>query len=183
MAGRRCRQEGGNAVLLLLADCHAARLLTALCATAGGYLPSDKYVQGSYDPGNSYSIWRWDDIDTFVYFSHHLVTIPPPGWISAAHVNGVRVLGTFITEWEAGRRKCEQLFGTPEAAQKVSRQQYDLHAGQVASDGWGPVIGTARSSVYLHTRPSTIAFHLAMLFLQTAEQLAAVAAYHGFEGW
>ncbi len=44
------------------------------------------------------------------------VTIPPPGWINAAHMHGVRVLGTLITEWEAGAAACAELFGSPEAA-------------------------------------------------------------------
>jgi hypothetical protein len=30
-------------------------------------------------------------VDVFVYFSHHLVTVPPPGWIHAAHKHGVKV--------------------------------------------------------------------------------------------
>lgn len=30
-------------------------------------------------------------VDVFVYFSHHLVTIPPKGWIHAAHKHGVKV--------------------------------------------------------------------------------------------
>lgn len=44
------------------------------------------------------------------------VTIPPPGWINAAHTHGVRVLGTLITEWEAGAAACAQLFGSADAA-------------------------------------------------------------------
>ena len=39
----------------------------------------------------AYRLNAWHCVDVFVYFSHHLVTIPPPGWINAAHRNGVPV--------------------------------------------------------------------------------------------
>ncbi|KAL4424425.1 hypothetical protein ABPG77_005668, partial [Micractinium sp. CCAP 211/92] len=81
---------------------------------AGGY-GEDRLVQGGSDSG-FYVLRHWACLDTFVYFSHHLVTIPPPGWIDAAHTHGVRVLGTLITEWEAGAAACAELFGSPEAA-------------------------------------------------------------------
>ena len=29
-------------------------------------------------------------------FSHHRVTVPPPGWVSAAHRQGVKILGTLL---------------------------------------------------------------------------------------
>lgn len=65
-------------------------------------------------------LWSWDQIDLFVYFSHHMVTIPPPGWVMAAHRNGVRVLGTFITEWAEGAARCRRLFASRESAQARS---------------------------------------------------------------
>ena len=37
-------------------------------------------------------------VDTFIYFSHKLVCVPPPTWINTMHRNGVKVLGTFIVE-------------------------------------------------------------------------------------
>lgn len=40
--------------------------------------------------------------DIFIYFSHRLVTIPPQAYINVCHQFGVKVLGTFITEWEKG---------------------------------------------------------------------------------
>jgi hypothetical protein len=38
-----------------------------------------------------FRLWHWDAIDSFVYFSHHLVSVPPPGWVHAAHKHGVKV--------------------------------------------------------------------------------------------
>eukprot|EP01080_Neovahlkampfia_damariscottae_P005175 gene5175-8781_t len=67
---------------------------------AGGYL-EDRFIQN----GNSfhvYNFYEWKNIDIFIYFSHYRLTIPPPSWINASHKNGVKILGTFITEWEGG---------------------------------------------------------------------------------
>ncbi|XP_020291073.1 cytosolic endo-beta-N-acetylglucosaminidase 1 isoform X2 [Pseudomyrmex gracilis] len=62
----------------------------------GGYL-EDRFLWGSTSH-DSYVFYHWNVVDTFVYFSHHFVTIPPYGWIKAAHQHGVKVLGTVITE-------------------------------------------------------------------------------------
>ncbi|KAI4911266.1 uncharacterized protein J4E92_010322 [Alternaria infectoria] len=37
-------------------------------------------------------------VDTFVYFSHKLVCVPPPTWTNTLHRNGVEALGTFLIE-------------------------------------------------------------------------------------
>lgn len=37
-------------------------------------------------------------IDTFIYFSHKLVCIPPPTWTNTLHRNGVKTLGTILIE-------------------------------------------------------------------------------------
>lgn len=47
-------------------------------------------LQGGSDSG-FYYFRHWNAIDLFVYFSHHLVTIPPVGWIHAGHRHGVPV--------------------------------------------------------------------------------------------
>ncbi|PSC72394.1 cytosolic endo-beta-N-acetylglucosaminidase-like [Micractinium conductrix] len=99
----------------------------------GGY-GQDALVQGGAD-AQFYALRRWSCLDSFVYFSHSLVTLPPPGWTNAAHTHGVRVLGTLITEWEAGAAACARLFGSAAAA------------------------------------------------VDTAQRLATLAAYFGFEGW
>jgi mannosyl-glycoprotein endo-beta-N-acetylglucosaminidase len=56
----------------------------------GGYLDYEVLLAGSTD-AKEYRIWHWDCVDVFVYFSHHMVTIPPKGWIHAAHKHGVKV--------------------------------------------------------------------------------------------
>ncbi|EFJ50266.1 hypothetical protein VOLCADRAFT_58694, partial [Volvox carteri f. nagariensis] len=101
----------------------------------GGYL-ADRLVQGAADPG-FFRLWHWDQIDIFIYFSHHLITLPPPGWITAAHRNGVRVLGTFITEaWEDGRSRCEALIGSSPAAARDTAERLVALAAFHGFDGW-----------------------------------------------
>ena len=60
----------------------------------GGYA-DDKWVQGG-DNADAYAIWHWYLMDVFVYFSHDLVTVPPPCWTNAAHTHGVKVSGVFL---------------------------------------------------------------------------------------
>lgn len=60
---------------------------------AGGY-KDDKWVQGGTNP-DAFGIWHWYLIDVFVYFSHDLVTLPPPCWTNTAHRHGVKVLNLF----------------------------------------------------------------------------------------
>lgn len=70
-----------------------------------------RYIYGC-STGNGYTFYRWSNIDIFVYFSHHLVTIPPIGWIQLAHSNNVKILGTLITEFNEGKLICEKIFRT-----------------------------------------------------------------------
>ncbi len=56
---------------------------------AGGY-HVDAWAQGC-ECRDPFYISHWHLIDTFVYFSHSFVTIPPPGWINSAHRHDVEV--------------------------------------------------------------------------------------------
>lgn len=49
-------------------------------------------VDGTNDH-EAYTFYNWGGIDIFCYFSHHLVTIPPLGWINIGHAHGVQVIG------------------------------------------------------------------------------------------
>ncbi|XP_031497779.1 cytosolic endo-beta-N-acetylglucosaminidase 1-like [Nymphaea colorata] len=100
---------------------------------AGGYL-DDKWVQGNQNDA-AYTIWHWYLMDVFVYFSHNLVTLPPPCWINAAHSHGVKALGTFITEWDEGRVVCNTLLATKESARMYAARLAEL-AQRLGFDGW-----------------------------------------------
>ena len=63
---------------------------------AGGY-GADAAVQGCADCG-TFRLLHWHAVDVFVYFSHHLVTLPPPGWVAAGHCHGVPVRGPMSLE-------------------------------------------------------------------------------------
>ncbi|KAF2319177.1 hypothetical protein GH714_013772 [Hevea brasiliensis] len=99
----------------------------------GGYV-DDKWVQGGKNE-SAYAIWHWYLIDIFVYFSHNLVTLPPPCWTNTAHRHGVKVLGTFITEGSDGIETCNKLLATKESAQMYAERLAEL-AADLGFDGW-----------------------------------------------
>ena len=80
----------------------------------GGYI-EDRLDEGCYElTEEPYRFIHWSLVDIFVYFSHHLITIPPIGWIQAAHKNGVEILGTIITEFDEGKKICDELLQSRE---------------------------------------------------------------------
>ncbi|KNC82327.1 hypothetical protein SARC_05391 [Sphaeroforma arctica JP610] len=85
----------------------------------GGYCATERYFQGS-DEQTPYNIYHWQYIDMYIYFSHHLVTIPPPSLIAQCRTNGVACLGTFITEWEKGWEICASVLCTREGAKDLA---------------------------------------------------------------
>ncbi|KAF9912452.1 hypothetical protein EC991_010539 [Linnemannia zychae] len=78
---------------------------------AGGYA-EDARPQGN-DYSSIYSIQYWNHVDIFIYFSHYRITIPPPVWTNAAHRNGVRSIGTIITEWLPGILENDEMVSGP----------------------------------------------------------------------
>ncbi|XP_050671158.1 cytosolic endo-beta-N-acetylglucosaminidase [Leptidea sinapis] len=74
---------------------------TIVCHDMANGYHDDSVIDGTenYD---AYTFYHWSGIDIFIYFSHHLITIPPLGWINVGHAHGVKVLGTVITEWADG---------------------------------------------------------------------------------
>ena len=79
------------------------RTRTILCHDfKGGYVDSET-VRPSLLQHTIYSCRYLQNVDAFIYFSHHLVTIPPPSWTNCLHTNGVKALGTFIIEPQTQR--------------------------------------------------------------------------------
>ena len=115
-----CKDNDGPKVLV----CHDME---------GGYR-DDKFVGGTDNP-DFYNFYHWAQIDIFVYFSHHLVTIPPLMWIETAHKNGVKVLGTFITEWDHGANNCLTMFGSVQSSIHFAKKLADI-ALTYNFDGW-----------------------------------------------
>ena len=99
----------------------------------GGYT-LDKYPQG-VSMTEDYHFYHWHLIDSFVYFSHNFITIPPATWTNAAHTNGVLSMGTIITEWEDGRQVCNHLLSSADNVQKFVEQCVSL-ANYYQFDGW-----------------------------------------------
>ncbi|KAF8066341.1 ENGASE2 [Scenedesmus sp. PABB004] len=113
-----------------------ARPLLLVCHDMmGGYLDAEARLAGCGDSSRHYRLWHWDAVDAFVYFSHHLVSVPPAGWTHAAHVHGVKVIGTIITEFGQGRRRCGALFESAAAARGVADTLVSL-AAHHGFEGW-----------------------------------------------
>ncbi|CAK9292918.1 unnamed protein product [Gordionus sp. m RMFG-2023] len=101
---------------------------------AGGYL-EDSYCQGIYTSYQGYRFNYWPYIDGFIYFSHHFITIPPTGWIHSAHINGVPIYGTFITESSDGQATCQFFLSSTDLAKSVADKMISL-AIYYNFDGW-----------------------------------------------
>ncbi|KAJ8495428.1 hypothetical protein ONZ51_g1697 [Trametes cubensis] len=69
------------------------------------------YTESPMSPSYTFNFWGY--CDTFIYFAHHRITIPPSGWINAAHRQGVKMLGTLIFEHAESEADCLRLLVGP----------------------------------------------------------------------
>ena len=94
-------------------------------------------VSGDACPKDT-EMWRfnhWSYVDIFVYFSHYCVTIPPVGYIHAAHRHGSLVLGTLIFEWDAGLTELMKILQSFKTRAKAASQLAAI-AKFYGFDGW-----------------------------------------------
>lgn len=69
-----------------------------LCHDYSGNYHGYESAQGAGVDEERYCCEYLQFVDTFVYFSHKLVCVPPPSWTNSLHRNGVKTLGTFLVE-------------------------------------------------------------------------------------
>jgi endo-beta-N-acetylglucosaminidase D len=69
-----------------------------LCHDYSGNYRSYESANGIGLDEESYSCEQLQFVDSFIYFSHKLVCIPPPAWTTHLHRNGVKSVGTFLVE-------------------------------------------------------------------------------------
>lgn len=116
-----------------------------------------------------YTFKYWQYVDIFVYFSHHRVTIPPPCWTNAAHKNGVRMLGTLITEWEPGL--------------KDTLHMLDAHLVSPEGDKIFRAVHKLGRSLFFLSSSSTSLVLLPQLSFFSFLPVVDIAEYHRFDGW
>ena len=133
--------------------CTERDLKVVFCHDYKNGYQEDASVQGS---GNNlvYTLSKyWSFIDIFIYFSHHTISIPPVGWISAAHMNNVLVLGTVITEGLHGQlENLLMVFGNLKNTTGFSRKYADVlveMAEYYNFDGWFLNLESTMPQIYI----------------------------------
>lgn len=99
----------------------------------GGYNPYEA-CQGTDIDQDMYSCEYLQYVETFVYFSHKMVTVPTPTWINTCHRNGVPCLGTFIVE--PGTKEVEIILEADDLGSSWVAHQLALMAEKYGFDGW-----------------------------------------------
>ncbi|ERL84702.1 cytosolic endo-beta-N-acetylglucosaminidase isoform X2 [Dendroctonus ponderosae] len=114
---------------------------TLVCHDYKGGYQADSYIpfEGQEDKTlvtDGYPFYNWSQIDYFIYFSHHFITIPPLAWVNAGHRNGVKVLGTIITENNEGIKICdEEIFSSSTEMREFVYQLTEIQR-TFGFDGW-----------------------------------------------
>jgi endo-beta-N-acetylglucosaminidase D len=75
-----------------------AKAPVLICHDYSGNYREYEAVQSASVDEESYTCEYLQYVNTFIYFSHKLVCVPPPTWTNCLHRNGVKVLGTILVE-------------------------------------------------------------------------------------
>lgn len=85
----------------------------------GNYL-DDRFIGYGTTRFEEYRFYNWNVVDIFCYFSHNLITIPTLQYLNAAHLNGVKVIGTFIVENNDGIKVLKEILKSRENVERVA---------------------------------------------------------------
>ncbi|KAH7393063.1 glycosyl hydrolase family 85 protein [Pyrenochaeta sp. MPI-SDFR-AT-0127] len=117
------KDDPGKASVLLIHD------------YAGNYHDYES-VQGVSVDEEEYACEYLQYVDTFIYFSHKLVCVPPPTWTNSLHRNGVEALGTLLIEPQTvGSEQLLQCEDENERSFPMAKQLAKL-AKHYSFDGW-----------------------------------------------
>jgi endo-beta-N-acetylglucosaminidase D len=108
-----------------------------LCHDYGGTYHDYESVQEIVLNDEMYACEYFQYVETFVYFSHKLVCVPPPTWTNALHRNGVKSLGTILLEPQTKEteRLLQHVGEGDSMVFKLARQLADI-AKHYCFDGW-----------------------------------------------
>ena len=77
----------------------------------GSYLENGyEGCHGAIVDNEYYFLEQWQRVESFNYFTHARVSIPPASWINTGHRNGALVLGTFCVETGNGLPSSESKY-------------------------------------------------------------------------
>jgi endo-beta-N-acetylglucosaminidase D len=108
-----------------------------LCHDYGGNYHDYESVQEVSLDDEMYACEYLQYVETFVYFSHKLVCVPPPTWTNTLHRNGVKSLGTILLEPQTKEteRLLQHVDGRDSMAFNLVRKLGDI-AKHYCFDGW-----------------------------------------------
>lgn len=98
----------------------------------GGYHDYESVRPGPVH-SEMYSCKYLQYVDTFIYFSHKLICIPPPSWTNCLHRNGVKALGTLLVEPQTPN--IEHMLMRTDGLFTMARQLADM-SEMYGFDGW-----------------------------------------------
>jgi mannosyl-glycoprotein endo-beta-N-acetylglucosaminidase len=99
----------------------------------GNYL-EDKWINGGLS-WEEYRFYNWSVVDIFCYFSHYFITLPTLQYLNAAHLNGVKVIGTVIVEGVDGIRTLNEVLKSREQVEIVANSLVEI-CKRLKFEGW-----------------------------------------------
>jgi hypothetical protein len=104
----------------------------------GGYHPYESISRTAVTAEQkAFNLEYMQFVETFIYFSHRLITIPPPSWTNNLHRNGVQSLGTFIIEKQTPNiTQMFRSYTTSAGVQYPVAEKLAQIASEYGFDGW-----------------------------------------------